>query len=208
MMKFNLRWACMMGCALLLGACALKSPSRPLIKTYRMEYASPDVALAPPLPYTLSLPPVGIAPTFDTTRILYRRHLYQFQPYHYYRWVTHPAQMIGHDLARDFRQAGIFDAVLFAGSQALPEIHLEVMIEALYEDQRGNARQAVVALDITLLRRNHRHVAHQMLLQKQFSMRQNCRDDTPEALIEAMGIALQTVSRDIITAVYDSLSET
>ena len=207
MLNDKLRCLCAIGCVLFMVGCALQSPSRPSIETYRMDYASPEMTLSPSLPYKLSLVPFRIAPTFDTSHIIYRQDRFHYRSYHYHRWAAHPAHMIGHDLARDFRQTGLFEAVLFPGSKALPEVMLEGMVEALYEDNQGKMRQAVVSLGITLLKRNQRNIQREVLLQKQFTNRQDCRDDTPDALVEAMGLAMQHVSRDIITTVYDRLSQ-
>ena len=195
------------GIFLLSGACLnLKKPQNK-IEFYTLEYESPQITGHNPLPFAVRVEGFGVAPAYDTHRIIYREGSFQRDSYVYHRWRANPADMVTYFLRRDIRQSGLFKAVLPRDS-GFPSSHvIEGTVDEFFESDSGETWEAVLALSVVLMAENEPDVSRRILFQKTYRTTKPCNHKHPVALAGAMSQAMGEISSQIIKDVYDRLKD-
>lgn len=196
-----------LGSTLLLGAClSLKQPSNK-IEFYTLEYDPPQLASLKPLPFVIRLERFGVAPEYNSDRIIYRDKSFKRDAYVYYRWRANPGDLVTSFLSRDIKQSGLFKAVLFFDSK-LPSSHLlEGSVDEFFEYDAEEGWEAVLSISITLMSENEPDNSRRVLFQKNYQGREPCKQKNPRALAEAMSRVMSAVSREIIETIHTTLKE-
>jgi len=175
------------------------------ISYHTLEYPPPTPANHPQLPVMLRVDRFGVAEAYNSGRIVYRDAAYARNSYVYHRWRTNPAPMIRDFLERDLRQSGICRAVLPPDSRLPADYELTGKVEEILEWDEREGRQAVLAIQITLLDAKTTDATRQVVFQATFSTRKQCPDNTPQGLAAAMSSAMTELSGRIVEAVHDHM---
>ena len=194
---------------LLLSLTSCASMKQPSLKFdhYTLEYASPELGDLPQLPVMLKVERFTVSPLYDTRQIVYRDQSFKRETYTYHRWRAHPADLVTDYLARDMRYSGLFRAVLEEGSTVPPTHILEGSVDEFFEWDAQEGWKAVLTLSATLIRAKETDTAGRIIFQRTFHAVQPYREKTPAGLAAAMSEAMSRVSKDVMKAVYESLSE-
>lgn len=194
---------------LLLSMTSCASMKQPSLKIdhYTLEYVSPNLGDLPQLPVILKVERFTVSPLYDTRQIVYRDRSFKRETYTYHRWRAHPADLVTDYLARDMRHSGLFRAVQEEGSTVPPTHILEGSVDEFFERDAAEGWKAVLTVSATLIRAKETDTARRILFQRTFHAVQPYQEKTPEGLAQAMSRAMDRVSRDVMKAVYESLSE-
>lgn len=191
--------------AFLLSGCLSAPPVGDSVHFYILEYDPPPIAPGEPLPYTIRIAGLKVAPTYESRLIVYREGEYKRDAYVYHKWRDRPGEMVLHLLLRDFRQSNLFQAVLGPDSRLPASYLLEGSLEAFYELDQPQGWYAVLELDMVLAAETEEPGAGHILFQRHYGAREPCHAKHPRALAEAMSRALSSVSAAIIKDVHERL---
>ena len=195
--------------SMVLGGCVtLKQPSMK-IEYYTLEYD----ALSPgedtnlePVQAVLRVERFGIAPVFNTDRIIFRDQDFKRTSYSYHKWKANPADMVAYFLSRDLRRSGLFTAVVPHVS-VTPHTHIvEGFVDEFLELDSKDDWAAVLSVNVTLMTVGEPDISKKIIFQQRFSARKKCIDKLPEALAQAMSEAMAEVTKEICIAVHKALS--
>jgi len=194
------------GISLILGACLnLRQPSNK-IEYYTLEYDPPLFTEMDQLPYAVSVEHLTVAPMYDTTQIIYKEGPFARDAYAYHRWRVNPGDMITSLLNRDIRHSGLFKTVTPYASQYGSQFSLGGEVEEFFEWDTEEGWKAVLSLSISLISVNERDVSKKVLYQKSYRATEACKQKNPRALAEALSLEMSRLSREIITDLYEHLS--
>jgi cholesterol transport system auxiliary component len=190
----------------LFSACfSLKQPSKK-IAFYTLEYDPPQIRGLEPLPVVLGVERFSVAPTYNSNQIIYRDHSFKRDSYSYHRWRNDPGDLVTYFLGRDLQQSGLFKAVLCCDS-SLPASHMvEGAVDEFFEWDLENKWNAVFTISITLMAADEPDTSKRILFQKTYAAKKACKHRNPQALAEAMSLAMKDVSREIIKDIHSHLS--
>ncbi|MGM0663578.1 MAG: ABC-type transport auxiliary lipoprotein family protein [Thermodesulfobacteriota bacterium] len=189
------------------GGCSGMGKPKERVDHYVLEYEAPDIPGLEPIQAVVRLERFSVAPQYNTNRIVYRDQEFARETYNYHRWRTNPGDLVTHFLARDFRESGLFRAVLPAGSRFSASCVLEGSVEEFFERDGAEQWEAVLALSVTLLAEGEPDVSRRVLHQGTYRDSEPCVRKNPRALSEAMSRAMARVSRAIIEDVYHFLNQ-
>jgi cholesterol transport system auxiliary component len=193
---------------LLLGGCVnLKQPSRK-IDYYTLEYATPQMLRPAPLSIVFKMERFAVAPTYNTSRIIFRDKSFKRNAYVYHQWRANPGDLVTHFLGRDMRQSGLFKAVLSKSGRAPSSYVLDGSVDEFFECDVDEKWMAVLSLGITLMAENEPDISKRILFQRTYGTKEACKRKNPQALAEAMSRAMAKLSTEIIEDIYDHLKDT
>lgn len=194
------------GIAIFSGCMKLKAGDRN-ISFYSLEYPPPKSEQVDPLPAVIRIERFRISPLYDSTKIIYREKAFKRDSYVYHKWWANPADLVGYFLARDFQHSGYFKAV-FSPADNVHSTHiLNGFVEEFFEEDDTDKWQAVLSLNILLLKEDEPDVNKRILMQKKYVLTESCIEKTPHALAKAMSIAMSKVSEQIIGDVNQILKQ-
>ena len=185
----------------LLGCGCGKPPM--LVHQYLLEYPAP-VVKATPLRESLRVEKFAVAQAFNTTAMVYRTGPYQAETYNYSRWRVNPGYQVTDFLIRDLRESHLFQAVLPADSATKARFALEGGVERIEEVDQGEVWLAALVLNITLLDTEEKDITKRLLSQKNYRAEEPLTEKTPDGLAQAMSRAMERLSAQIITEVYQA----
>ena len=192
---------------LFIGGCAdLKQPAV-RIDYFTLEYESPVISDLSPLPVVIKVEPFSVAPSYNSTRIIYRNGSYKRDEYFYYKWRANPGLLATYFLRRDISNTGLFSAVLPSDSRFPFSFLLEGTVDQFYEMDEGEHWTAVLSLTITVMDSKDPDVSANVLFQKTYHKQKPCPQNNPTGLAEAMSQAMKDMSGDIIRDVYASIKD-
>jgi ABC-type uncharacterized transport system auxiliary subunit len=186
--------------ALLLAGCG-KPPM--LVHQYVLEYPPPPLT-GLPLKAALKVERFSVAQPYNTTSMVYQPGAFTREAYNYHRWRVNPSYLVTDYLVRDFRQSGRFKAVFGFASSEKARFVLEGGVEDFQELDAADGWQAALALIVTLLDTNQENVARKVVFQKSYRTVEPMVAKTPQGLAESMSRAMEKLSAQISTDVYDA----
>jgi uncharacterized lipoprotein YmbA len=192
--------ACLLTLALLCCGCG-KPPM--LVKKYLLEYPAPVVKVTP-LEENLRVEQFAVAQAFNTAAMVYRTSPYKADNYNYSRWQVNPGYLVTDYLVRDLRSSRLFKAVLPTGSPTKARFVLEGGVEEIQELDLGETWKASLGLNITLLDTSEDEITKRVLFQKNYQAAETMTEKTPGGLAQAMSRAMEQLSAQIITDVYQA----
>jgi uncharacterized lipoprotein YmbA len=187
--------------ALLLWGCG--SPPV-LVHKYMLEYPSPAVRTAAPLPDAVKVEKFSVAQAYNTTAMVYKNNPYARDTYNYSRWQVNPGYLAADFLLRDLRNARLFQAVLPPDSPSKSRFILEGGVEEMQELDQADSWKAALALNITLLDTQQEEITRRVILQKTYRTEEPLAEKTPAGLAQAMSRAMEQLSVRIITDAYQA----
>lgn len=190
---------------ILFGSCAGVGKPMDQIEYYVLEYETPRIADPDPVSAVVRLERFSVAPQYNTSRIVYRDREFARNTYNYHRWRANPGDLVTHFLARDFRESGLFKAVLPTGSRFSASCILEGTVEEFFEWNGPEQWEAVLAISVVLVAEGEPDLSRRVLFQGTYRDSEPCAMKNPRALSEAMSRAMARVSEAVIKDVLDVL---
>lgn len=191
------------------GCLTLRQPSQK-IDYYTLEYETLPLergAKDLPLPSIIRLERFGIAPVYNTDRIIFRDQAFKRNTYSYHRWRRNPADLVTFFLGRDLRNSGRFRAVSSYNSNMPYTQRLEGVVDEFLEWDTDNGWNVVLSVNITLLDSSETDNTKKVIFQKQFSATKKCDEKHPTFVAKSMSLAMADVSKEICLTIITSLSE-
>jgi ABC-type uncharacterized transport system auxiliary subunit len=192
--------------AFLAGCINLKQPSYH-IDYFALEYEPQPVGSFKTLSHVLKVNRFRAAPVYNTTQMIYRDRPFKREAYTYHKWRTNPGDLVSSLLVRDIQRSGLFKAVVSHESRLSVSYVLEGSVDEFLESNRDGVLQAVLTVSTTLVAAVERDLNKSVLFQKTFHAAEPCREKGPQALAEAMSLAMAQVSQEIIQTLHDRLKE-
>lgn len=186
---------------LTLAGCGATRTTAPDVRYYTLEYESPTLT-GQQAKAVIALNRFGVAPEFNTGKIVYRDLSFGRQEYAYHQWRSAPQALVADYLRRDLQQSGLFLAVNQPGS-SLPATHqLEGMVEEWMEVDGEERWLATASLTITLIDLRARAIPEQVLFQRTYRESEPAAKKNPGSVVEAMSRVMRTLSERIIADVH------
>jgi len=202
---FNKFFLLFLSLPILFVACvSLKQPVNK-IEYYTLEYPPPQIKPLDPLPHVIRMDRFTVAPSYNTSQIIYRDQSFKRNAYVYYRWQTNPGATVTTLLKRDIKNSGLFKAVLNPGSRFSSPYMIEGTVDEFFEWDTQNAWKAILTVSIILTEKNKNDIKNRILYQKTYRKAEICQQKKPKAVAEAMSQALSKISEELIIDVYDCL---
>ncbi len=174
---------------------------------YTLEYDPAAPSHLQPLSAVIRVKRFGVAPTYDTNRIVYRKEAFERDAYVYHKWRDNPGEIVTFFLSRDMRESGLFEAVLSPNSRVPASHILEGRVDEFFESDARDGWEAVLSVSIILTAVDPVEVGKKSLFQKSYHRREPCREKTPKALAEAMSHAMSEVSSEITRETYNFIKQ-
>ena len=186
---------CLAGCS------ALKKP-KPKINYFTLEYTVPKIEGLKPINAVLRVDRFGVAPTYNSNRMIYRDKSFKRDEYVYSKWIANPGSFATYFLARDLRDSGLFKAVFTYKSHQTASYGLEGSVDEFFEWDTPDGWDAVLGVSITLVVLQEPDISKRILVQKSYRVTKKCKEEHPRGLAETMSLAMREVSEEIIRDVY------
>lgn len=192
--------------ALLLSGCGAARTKAPDTRYYTLEYDPPAVS-GEPVRAVVNLDRFGVAPEYNTAKIVYRDLSFGRQEYHYHQWRSAPQVLAADYLRRDMQASGLFLAVSGPGS-ALPATHrIEGMVEEWLEVDGQDRWVATAELTVTLLDLRAASAPDMVLFQRTYRGSEPSAKKNPGSVVEAMSRVMRELSGRIIADVHAAVRE-
>lgn len=185
---------------LALTGCGAARTAAPDTRYYTLEYAPPAVS-GERAQAVVSVSRFGVAPEYNTAKIVYRDLSFGRQEYHYHQWRSAPQILAADYLRRDLQASGLFLAVAGTGS-SLPATHrIEGMVEQWMEVDGQDSWLATIELTVTLVDLRAGAMPDAVLFQRTYRGSEPSAKKNPGSVVEAMSRVMRTLSGRIISDV-------
>jgi len=188
-------------------ACIPSSKPRNKIEFYTLEYEIPQKSSLKQLPFVLRIERFSVAPSYNTSRMIYRDSSFKRNAYILHKWRANPGNLVTYFLSRDIKSAGLFKAVLPHDSGFPSSYVLEGSIDEFFEWDTEKEWKAVMALNITLMAQGEPDISKRVLFQQTYRGTKPCKEKDPKSLAAAMSQAMAEISADIRRDVYSVLKD-
>ena len=188
------------------GCSALNKP-KPKIHHFTLEYTVLKIEDLKPIDAVLRVDRFGVAPAYNSNRMIYRDQSFKRDEYVYSKWIGNPGDIVTYFLARDLRDSGLFKAVFTYKSHLAASYAMEGSVDEFFEWDTPEGWDAVLGLNITLVVLQEPDVSKRILFQKSYRVTRRCKEEHPRGLAETMSLAMGEVSLKIIRDVYTVLKE-
>ncbi len=185
--------------------CSALSKPKPKIHHYTLEYTVPKIEDRKPIDAVLRVNRFGMAPAYNSNRMIYQDKSFKRDEYVYSKWIANPGSFATYFLARDLRDSGLFKAVFTYKSHLAASYGLEGSVDEFFEQDAEDGWNAVLALSVTLEVLYEPDISKRILFQKSYRVVRPCKEEHPRGLAETMSMAMQEVSQKIILDVYTVL---
>ncbi|MBN1381406.1 MAG: membrane integrity-associated transporter subunit PqiC [Deltaproteobacteria bacterium] len=188
-------WVCIIGCA---------NTGKPQlqIERYIIDYSAPRFENLSPINETIRVDRFTIASVYNNNSMIFRRDNYGIDAFNYNRWAVNPADMLGDMLLRDIRESRLFRAAFSRYAVGEGRYVLQGGIEEFFLQTGKEGHFAIISLNMTLKDIKQRETTKQILFQKKYSEKKPLKTDTSRSYCEAMSLAMERLSRQIISDVY------
>jgi ABC-type uncharacterized transport system auxiliary subunit len=191
---------CLSGCS------ALKKP-KPKIHHFTLEYTVPRIEDLKPIDAVLRVDRFGVAPAYNSNRMIYRDKSFKRDEYVYSKWIGNPGDIVTYFLARDLRDSSLLKAVFTYKSHLAASYAMEGSVDEFFEWDTPEGWDAVLGLSITLVVLQEPDISKRILFQKSYRVTRKCKEEHPRGFAETMSLAMREVSLKIIRDVYTVLKE-
>lgn len=192
--------------ALALTGCGAARTAAPDTRYYTLEYDPPTVS-GERAQAVVSVSRFGVAPEYNTAKIVYRDLSFGRQEYHYHQWRAAPQSLAADYLRRDLQASGLFLAVAGTGS-SLPATHrIEGMVEQWMEVDGQDSWLATIELTVTLVDLRARAMPDAVLFQRTYRGSEPSAKKNPGSVVEAMSRVMRELSGRIIADVHSAVRE-
>ncbi len=191
----------------ILCACIPSSKPRNKIQFYTLEYDIPQKTGLKALPFVLRIERFSVAPSYNTSRMIYRDSSFKRNAYVLHKWRANPGNLVTYFLSRDIKNSGLFKAVLPHDSGFPSSYILEGSIDEFFEWDTEKEWKAVLAISATLMAQGEPDISKRVLFQQTYKVAKLCKEKDPKSLAEAMSQAMSEISGRIAKDVYSVLKD-
>ena len=196
---------CLVFCLILLTGCLnLQRPAR-YVEQYTLEYPSPEISGLAFIETSVTLSRFQEARAFNSSAMIYRPEPFKMDSYQYHRWRVHPADLVGDPLLRDLRKSALFQAVFSHLDPQEGGFLLEGGVEEFLEIEEQGQRQAVLAMNVTLLDSAAKNLPDRVLFQKQYRFQEPLEEKSPRGLAKSLSQAMRKFSEALIRDVHEAI---
>jgi ABC-type uncharacterized transport system auxiliary subunit len=183
------------------GCVSTGKPQLP-IESYLIDYKVPVFEKFAKIADTVRINRFTIATAYNNHNMIFRQDNYSLDSFNYNRWAVNPADMVADNLLRDLQDSGYFRAAFSRYAVDEGRYILQGGIEEFYLRTDKSGRAAVLSLEITLKDLKQREATRRILFQKKYRQEELLKDDSPRGYCQAMSLAMQRLSQQIIVDVY------
>lgn len=205
-MIMSLRYYFLVLFIVLLMGCSSTRSTLPDTRYYTLEYTTPQVN-GSTMPVVVSIHRFGVAPEFNTSKMIYRDLSFGRQEYNYHRWRATPQVLVMDYLRRDMLSTGLFLAVNGPGSSLRADYLVEGIVEEWMEVDEDEGWLAAAELTITLIDLQTQKIPDLVLFQRQFKESEPCLKKNPDSVAAAMSRVMQRLAQRIITDIHQTIAE-
>jgi ABC-type uncharacterized transport system auxiliary subunit len=175
-----------------------------LVKEYVLEYAPPSFEGRVRIPVEIKVQRFGASRGTDTPQMVFTPGPYERKAYNYHRWMVPPADMVTDYLTRDLQGSGLLEAVFSWTEAEQARFVLTGGVEKFLEVDapEGEARKAVLVVNVTFLDTSRKEIPERVLFQKTYRETRERRAKSPAGLAGAMSEAMRAFSKALIQDVY------
>ena len=188
--------------SLVLGGCSL-TRSKQEVQYYALALPPHSPAPSGPAPVKASLVvrPFAAQPPYNRDRMVYRSSPYEFDFYHYHRWVTKPADMLTTLTRQTLQQSGLFTTV-YPTPDARADLRLGGVVRQYEEVDQAQSWQAALSIEVWLSRSQE----PAPFWFQSYSATRLATKRNPAAVAEAMSQNLQDILARLTTDLADALA--
>ena len=190
-----------------LAGCSALQKTKPKIHHFTLEYTVPKIEGLKPLQAVLRVDRFGVAPAYNSNRMIYHDKSFKRDEYVYSKWIANPGNIATYFLARDLRDSGLFKAAFTYKSHLAASYAVEGSVDEFFEWDTPEGWKAVLGVNITLVVLNEPDVSKRILFQRTYRVTRPCKDEHPRGLAETMSLAMREVSEKIIRDIYTVLKD-
>lgn len=172
---------------------------------YTLDYESPGHPGIQPTQANLQVNPFSISPIYNSGRMIYSDGNFVRNNYEYHQWRTNPVAMVPFFLTMDLRKSNLFQGVFASGVQIKATHTMEGIVSQFYEKDNKENWQAILGLEITLLKNDADKINKTVLFQRSYAAIKPCAKKTPASFVEAMSSAMQEISQQITLDTYNQI---
>lgn len=188
-------------CTVLGGCINLKQPHYD-ISFYTLEYPPVRTGDLGDLPVVLKVAPFGVAPAYDTHRIVFRKAPFRRDTYPYHRWRSDPGDLVSDRLRRDLATGALFAAVITSDNNLPADYRLTGTVDEFLEWGENKKREAVLSISITLSGEDPSAMERVVLLHRAYRANRPIEGTDPPSLVKAMSQAMAELSLQVMTDVH------
>jgi ABC-type uncharacterized transport system auxiliary subunit len=145
------------------------------------------------------------SPLYDSRRMIYRTAPFERQSYNYHRWIVDPGQMTASYLLRDFRNSGLFRAVLSFRSMEPARFLLSGEVEEFIEIDTREKGTAKLVVHLILWDKGNGEVSEWVLFENRYALNGSEVPQTADGLSKSMSEAMQRLSERVIRDVHGAV---
>ena len=188
--------------SLVIGGCSL-TQSKQEVQYYALSLSPPAPAPSGPAPVKASLVvrPFSAQPPYHRDRMVYRSSPYEFDFYHYHRWVTKPADMLTTLTRQTLQQSGLFTTV-YPTPDARADLRLGGVVRQYEEVDQAQSWQAALSIEVWLSRSQE----PAPFWFQSYSATRLATKRNPAAVAEAMSQNLQDILARLTTDLASALA--
>ena len=162
---------------------------------------SPAPSGPAPVKASLVVRPFAAQPPYNRDRMVYRSSPYEFDFYHYHRWVTKPADMLTTLTRRTLQQSGLFTTV-YPTPDARADLRLGGVVRQYEEVDQAQSWQAALSIEVWLSRSQE----PAPFWFQSYSATRLATKRNPAAVAEAMSQNLQDILARLTTDLASALA--
>ncbi|MFH1137846.1 MAG: ABC-type transport auxiliary lipoprotein family protein [Pseudomonadota bacterium] len=195
---FNHSLLALLALTLVVSACVSVKQNYPEKRYFALNPARP--ALAPTIDRAahktiLRIRPLRVSPGYEGRGLVYRTGPMEYSSDFYNEFLISPGLMFTDVFREWLNAAGLFEAVLDAPSQVLPDYILEGAVNCLQGDYRDDkAPQAVLEMQLFLIDASKSRSA--IILQKHYRQEINLDNNDPQTLVNGWSRGLTAILAD------------
>jgi ABC-type uncharacterized transport system auxiliary subunit len=179
------------------------------VETYLINYPAPAAAQLTKIEDTIRINRFTIATAYNNHQMIFRQDDYALDSFNYNRWAVNPADMVGDNLLRDLQESGVFRAAFSRYAVDEGRYVLQGGIEEFFlriDKINKSGSVAVVSLEITLKDTQQREATKRIIFQKKYRQEEALTEQSPRGYCQAMSLAVQKLSRQIIADTYQAIN--
>lgn len=204
-MKKNIYLSLLASVVIILQGCGTFQEPPRQVNLYTLAYPSPDAgAPGKVIPARLSVRPFLASAPYRTDSMVYAENKYHRSTYVYHKWLTKPAEIVGDLILRDIRAAQLVEAAFYDGIQNPTHI-MKCTLEEFYEDDSREPWEAVLGLNLILIKNDPAASGSRIVLQKTYRVRKKLEQKSALGLAKAISRAVQEVSTRIVKDIRTGL---
>ena len=178
------------------------------VHTYLLNYPAPVPEKQERFEATIKFNRFSIAAAFNTANMMFSNDQYGIDWFNYSRWAVNPADMVADSLLRDLRAAGLFQAIFSRHDADEGRFVLSGGIEEFYLRMDQGPKATVLGITLSLRDGRQKDAGRKILFQKKYSREEVLQDLSPRGYCQAASLAMQALSREMRTDIYNAIKST